>query len=122
MSNTTHNVRERLDDLIDYIRTGRVMEAMAEFYDESAVMEEPAYGKTVGLAANIEREQKFVDGVKQWKGFEVTAIGTGDDVSFYEHTMDWVTQDGTEVHVEQVSVAKWSSGKIVSERFYYSMS
>ena len=65
MSNTTHNVRERLDGLIDHIRTGRIMEAMTEFYAEDAVMEEPAYGKTVGLAANIEREQKFVDGVKQ---------------------------------------------------------
>ncbi len=121
MSTTTHNVRERLDDLIDHIRTGRIMEALTEFYAEDAVMEEPAYGKTVGLAANIEREQAFVDGVKEWKGFDVISIGAGDDVSFYEHTMDWVTQDGTEVHVEQVAVAKWKGGKIVHERFYYSM-
>ena len=121
MSSTTQNVRERLEDLIDYIRTGRIMEAMTEFYDESAVMEEPAYGETVGLVANIDREKKFVDSVKEWKGFDVKAIGTGDDVSFYEHTMDWVTQDGTEVHVEQIAVAKWKNGKIVHERFYYSM-
>lgn len=119
MSTTT--VRERLDGLIDYIRNGRIMEAMAEFYDEHVVMQEPAYGKTVGLAANIEREQKFVDGVKQWKGFDITAIGAGEDVTFYEHTMDWIAQDGTEVHVEQVAVAKWKDGKIVHERFYYSM-
>ncbi len=121
MSNTPQNVRERLDDLIDHIRTGRIMEAMTEFYAEDSVMDEPAYGKTVGLKANIEREKKFVDSVKEWKGFNVIAIGTGEDVSFYEHTMDWVTQDGTEVHVEQVAVAKWKDGKIVSERFYYNM-
>ncbi|MEZ6190096.1 MAG: SnoaL-like domain-containing protein [Phycisphaerales bacterium] len=121
MSTATTNVRERLDDLIDYIRTGRIMEAMTEFYDENVVMEEPAYGKTVGLKANIEREQKFVDGVKAWKGFEVTGIGAGEDVTFYEHTMDFVTQDGTEVHVEQVAVAKWKDGKIIHERFYYNM-
>ena len=121
MSSTSHNVRERLDDLIDYIRTGRIAEAMTEFYSEGAVMEEPAYGKTVGLAANIQREKKFVDSVKQWKGFDVIAIGVGDDVSFYEHTMDWVAQDGSEVHVEQIAVAKWKDGKIIHERFYYSM-
>lgn len=118
---TTTSVSERLDDLIDYIRSGRIMEAMTEFYDESAVMEEPAYGKTEGLAANLEREQQFVDGVKEWKGFDVIAKGAGDDVSFYEHTMDWVTTDGQAVHVEQVAVAKWKDGKIVHERFYYSM-
>ncbi len=121
MSNTPPSVRERLDDLIDYIRTGRIAEAMVEFYDEEAVMEEPAYGKTVGLAANIEREKKFVDSVKEWKGFDVIAIGTGDNVSFYEHTMDWVAQDGTEVHVEQIVVGRWKHGKIIHERFYYNM-
>lgn len=121
MGSTHTSVRERLDDLIDFIRTGRIMDAMTEFYDESAVMEEPAYGKTIGLAANIERERKFVDSVKEWKGFDVIAVGAVDNVSFYEHTMDWVTQDGQKVHVEQVAVAKWKNGKIVHERFYYSM-
>ena len=118
---TTITVRQRLDDLIDYIRNGKIMDAMNEFYDENVIMEEPAYGKTIGLKANIEREQHFVDSVKQWKGFDITAIGAGDDVTFYEHSMDFVTQDGTEVHMEQVAVAKWKDGKIVHERFYYNM-
>ena len=57
--------------------------------------------------------------VKEWKGFDVTACGVGDNVTFYEASLDWIATDGTPVHLEQVSVAKWKNGKIIHERFYY---
>ena len=111
----------RIQELLDYVRNGRIMDAMKEFYADDVVMEEPAYGKTVGLAANLEREQKFVDSVKEFKGFRADNVAAGDDVSFYENVMDWVDVDGNDVHVEQISVAEWKDGKIVHERFYYNM-
>lgn len=109
----------RIHEMLDYIREGRIMAAMQEFYADDVVMEEPTYGKTVGLPANLEREQKFVDSVKEFKGFSAENVATGDDVSFYENVMDWVDLNGNDIHVEQVSVAKWKNGKIVQERFYY---
>ena len=81
----------------------------------------PCFNEARFIGSVVIKAKKFVDSVKEWKGFDVVSSGTGDDVSFYEHTMDWVTQDGTEVHVEQVAVARWKHGKIVHERFYYSM-
>ena len=60
----------RIRELLDFIRQGRVMDAMRKFYSDDCVMEEPAYGKTVGLAANLEREQKFVDSVQDITLFE----------------------------------------------------
>lgn len=121
MMSTTTSTNVRIHGLLDYIRNGRIMEAMREFYADTVVMEEPAYGQTVGLAANLAREQHFVDSVKEFKGFEATNVGVGDNVSFYENTMDWVDVDGNEIHVEQVVVAVWEDGKIVRERFYYDM-
>ncbi len=115
---TQQNVR--IHELLDYVRNGRIMDAMQEFYDDEVVMEEPAYGKTVGLAANLAREQQFVDSVAQFKGFETPAVTVGNDRSCYENIMDWTGSDGTEVHVEQVAVQRWRDGKIVHERFYYS--
>ena len=114
---TTKNVR--IHELLEYVRNGRIMDAMGEFYAEDAVMEEPAYGKTVGLAANLERERKFVESVREFKGFEARNVGVGERVSFYENVMDWVDVNGNAMHVEQVSVAEWRDGKIVRERFYY---
>jgi hypothetical protein len=116
---STTDLRQRLNDLFSYIRQGKIMEAMNEFYDKDTEMQENVNPPTGGLAANIEREKQFMSGVKEWKGFNVTAHGVGDDVTFYESTSDFITTGGVPVHLTQVSVAKWKNGKIVHERFYY---
>jgi len=51
----------RIQELLEYIRNGRIMDAMREFYAEDVVMEEPAYGRTEGLAANLDREQGRIE-------------------------------------------------------------
>jgi ketosteroid isomerase-like protein len=116
---STNNLQQRLQDLLDHIRNGKVIEAMNEFYDQDTVMQDNANPSTKGLAANIEREKQFLNGVKEWKGFNVKASAAGDNVTFYECTMDFIATNGQPVHMEQVSVAKWNNGKIVHERFYY---
>jgi hypothetical protein len=118
---STTNLQQRLNDLFGYIRQGKIIDAMNEFYDKDTVMQENANPPTEGLAANVEREKQFMSGVKEWKGFTVIASGVGDNVTFYESTSDFVTTGGVPVHVEQVSVAKWKNGKIVHERFYNDM-
>jgi hypothetical protein len=109
----------RIHELLGYIQEGRIMDAMKEFYADDVIMEEPMYGKTVGLAANLEREQNFVNSVKEFKNFEAAQIAVGDNVSIYENVMDWVDVNDQEMHIEQVAVATWKDGKIVHERFYY---
>jgi ketosteroid isomerase-like protein len=116
---STTNLQQRLNELFDYIRQGKIIEAMSEFYDKDTVMQDNANPPTKGLAANIEREKQFMSGVKEWKGFSVMASGVGDNVTFYESTIDFIATSGQPVHLEQVSVAKWKNGKIAHERFYY---
>ena len=110
----------RLHELLDYIRQGKIMEAMHEFYADNVVMEEPKYGRTEGLPANLEREQQFVDSVAEFVTFETPAIAVGDNVGFYQNVLDWKTTEGGEVHLEQTVVQTWNAdGKITHERFYY---
>lgn len=116
---TTANLQQRLNDLIGHIRQGTIIEAMNECYDRDAVMQDNANPPTKGLAANLEREKQFLSGVKEWKGFTVTATGVGENATFYESAMDFITTGGQAVHLGQVAVAKWNNGKIVHERFYY---
>src|SRR5262245_28651568 len=116
---STSHLEQRLQDLLNHIRQGKIIEAMNEFYDTDTVMQDNANPPTKGLAANIERENQFMSGVKEWKGFDVTASGVGDNVTFYEATTDLITTNEQNIHLEQVSVAKWKNGKIVSERFYH---
>lgn len=123
MSTTTEvNLKDRLEELLQYIREGRILDAMREFYAENVAMQENAGPPTVGLAANIEREKAFMSGVKEWKGFAVKGIGVGDGVTFYEAVFDLIAANDQPVHLEQVTVARWRDGRIVHERFYYDAS
>jgi len=116
---STTNLQQRLNDLFGYIRQGKIIEAMNEFYDKDCAMQENANPPTKGLTACIEKEKQFLSGVKEWKGFNVEASGIGDNITFYESMIDFIATNGQPVHLEQVSVAKWRNGKIVHERFYY---
>lgn len=116
---STVNLQQRLQGLLTSIQQGKIMDAMNEFYDADTVMQDNANPPTRGLPANIEREQQFLNGVKEWKGFHVSATGVGDNVTFYEGVMEFIATNGQPVRLEQVSVAKWKNGKIVHERFYY---
>lgn len=113
------NLSQRLQVLLTSIQQVKIMEAMNECYDVDTVMQDNANPPTKGLAANIEREKQFLNGVKEWKGFHVTASGVGDNATFYECVMEFIATNGQPVRLEQVSVAKWKNGKIVHERFYY---
>ena len=119
MSMQTITLEQRLEDVFSYIRQGRILDAVNEFYAEDTVMQENGQPPTVGRAANLERERQFLETVKEWKRFDVTATAVGDNVTFYETVMDWVATDGTPVHVEQVVVAKWRDGQIIHERYYH---
>ncbi len=116
---TSVNLEERLHELLSYIREGRIFEAINEFYADNAAMQENTQPSTVGRRANLEREKQFLSTVKEWKRFDVTAQAVGQDVTFYETIMEWVTTDGTPVHAEQAVVAKWQDGKIIHERYYH---
>ena len=109
----------RVDELIQYIQQGRIIDAMNEFYAPDVRMQENGNAPTVGLAANIERERQFLAGVKEWKGFDVLAKAASNDLSFVENRIEFVATNGQTVKMQQVSVARWRDGKIVAERFYY---
>ncbi|MBL9031893.1 MAG: nuclear transport factor 2 family protein [Phycisphaerae bacterium] len=113
------SIQERLEQMQDYIKSGRVLEAMREFYAQDCAMQENANPPCVGLPANIEREKQFLAQVKEWKGYTVKALAARGDVGFVESAMDFINQQGQPVHMEQVSVTRWRGGKIAHERFYY---
>lgn len=69
---TDSSIHNRLQELFDYIRSGRILDAINEFYAEETVMQENSGRPTVGRQANLERERQFISTVKEWKGFEVT--------------------------------------------------
>ena len=120
MSDT--NVRQRVQTLNTMIQQGRIMEAMNEFYADDVVMSENDAEATVGLEANLAREQDFVDNT-QWHGLELKDVVIDGESSMVRWGMDFTNAHyGQRLAFTQVAYQKWDGGKIVEERFYYSPS
>ena len=116
----TNDVRHRVDTLNTMIQQGRIMEAMNEFYADDVVMSENDGEPTVGLAANLEREQAFVNNT-QWHGLELKDVVVDGDTSMVRWWMDFTNPGyGGRLAFTQVAYQRWVEGKIAEERFYYS--
>jgi hypothetical protein len=50
----TANLQQRLTDLFNYIRQGKIIEAITEFYEKDVKMQENANLSTIGQTDNIE--------------------------------------------------------------------
>jgi hypothetical protein len=125
LTSTTPSVpatlKARVSDLVGYIRAGRILEAMREFYADDVRMQENNKPPTDGWEANYAREEQFVNYVKQWKSLDVDAVAVdparGKTLVQVRFSFDAV--DGTTQHYDQVAVQTWRDGRIVHEKFYY---
>ena len=117
--NTT-NLRHSVDTLNTMIQQGRIMDAMRQFYAGDVVMAENDQAPTVGLAANLEREQQFVDNT-QWHGLELKDVVIDGDRAMVRWWLDFTNSNyGQRLAFTQVAYQRWQDGKIVEEKFYYS--
>lgn len=51
------SIESHVEKTLDGIRNGTIIETMKELYSDNVVMQENTSEPTVGLAANLEREQ-----------------------------------------------------------------
>jgi hypothetical protein len=119
--NRATDLQARVNDLVSYIQSGRIIEAMAEFYGQDVSMQENNNPPVVGLTANTEREKQFVAYVKQWKSFNIesVAIDAERGKALIQSNFEFDAVDGQTLKYDQVSVQTWKDGKIVHEKFYY---
>jgi ketosteroid isomerase-like protein len=116
---TAADLAARDRDLNEMLLAGKLTEALEKHYHEDVVMQENEEPPTKGKAANREREQVFLDNVKEVHGVSMGAAAVGDGVSFSEWTLDFTLQDGQRVKLVQVAVRRWQDGLVISERFYH---
>lgn len=120
---TTNELHTAVEDLIEHMKTGKILEGFDTYYGDDVAMQENSGEPTVGKAANRVREEQFLASVKEWNSLNVTAAAThgdlADGVAFIEYDFDFINTDDQPVRYEQVSVQTWKNGKIARERFYY---
>ena len=74
---------EALDaELNEAILNGKGLEAFEHHYAEDVVMQENDASPTIGKPANRIREQEFFGAITDFRGAEVLATGSGENVTF----------------------------------------
>lgn len=116
-------VRARVGHLIEYVRTGRIFDAIEEFYATDVELGRGALAPMFGFESRAGRRWVGANADAEWRSFRVRGVGVNGDTSFIESSLDFVSGVSASGHsgnrdrftMNQVAVAQWRGGKIVKE-------
>ncbi|MBX9738255.1 MAG: hypothetical protein K2X32_15150 [Phycisphaerales bacterium] len=103
--------------LNDMTRQGKILEALAQFYDEACTFQEGNQPGRIGRAAQHAHLSAFFATLKSFNGATLHTQTTGENSSIAEWTFDMTGPDGPILWNEILS-RRWRNGKVISERYY----
>ena len=117
------NLKELHGQVIDYLKQGKFVEGIENFYADDATAQENNKEPSRGRENMAAGEREFLKKVTNYHGIDVLASaiddrGNGNGTVFYEAVMKWDQSDKGHVEVEQTVVESWKDGKIQNIRFY----
>jgi len=112
--NDVNELETRLNNMI---ASGKVLEALDEFFADDAVFQEGTAKPRIGKKANHEFLSGFLKSLKAFNGAKLHSQAVSRNLSFSEWTFDMVGAEGPIVWNE-VFKREWKNGKVVSERYY----
>ena len=113
------STRDRVLELIEYVKEGRMVEALQEFYADGVTMQENREPPTVGKAANLARERAFAGSIARPHEVNARTVAVDGDQVFIEWVFDYTARDGHRVRIEEIAQQSWRQGRIERERFFY---
>ena len=113
------STRERVLELIEYVKAGRIVDAFQEFYGEEVTTQENRHAPTVGKTVNLARERAVGESVEHIHEATARAVAVDGDQAFIEWVFDVTTRDGKRIRIEEIAQQTWRQGRIERERFFY---
>jgi ketosteroid isomerase-like protein len=113
------STRERVLELVTYVKAGRIPEAIEEFYADEVAMQENRQPPTEGKVANLARERAFSDSVERWHEVTARSVAVDGDQALIEWVFDYTTKEGRRLRMEEIAQQIWRDGRIERERFFY---
>ena len=98
--------------------SGKILEALDQFYAEDCQFQEGNETPIDGKAAQRERLSALFESLKGFNGATLHAASVGDQVTFSQWTFDMVSGDGESMIWNEVLVRQWRDGQVVHERYY----
>ncbi len=117
------SLAELHNQVIDYLKQGKFVEGIEDFYADDATAQENNQEPSRGRENMAAAEREFLNKVTSYHGIDVLASaiddqGNGNGTVFYEAVMKWDQSDKGHVEVAQTVVERWKDGKVQNIRFY----
>ena len=112
---TASAVRARVGRLIEFVRDGRIFDAIGEFYADDVELGRGALAPMFGFETGKGRHWLRAHADAEWRNFRARGVGVNGDTSFIEASLEFATANGERFVMDQVAVAQWRDGKIVKE-------
>jgi hypothetical protein len=111
--------RSRVAEFVFYVEAGKYVEAIGEFYAETAFMKENFGEPRIGRDNLIRHEQTVLAGLAQMRTERVGAVLVDGDHVAINWVFEMTGRDGKKRLLDEVALQKWSGEHIVEEQFYY---
>ena len=111
--------RTRVAELVSYVQAGKYVEAISDFYAETAFMKENHGEPRIGRDNLIKHERAVLAGLAQMRTERVGAVLVDGDHVTINWVFEMTTRDGKKRLLDELALQKWSGERIVEEQFYY---
>jgi SnoaL-like domain len=111
--------RSRVAEFVSYVETGKYVEAISDFYAETASMKENLGQPRVGRENLVNHERAVLSGLAQMRTERVGAVLVDGDRVTINWVFEMTTRDGKKRLLDELALQKWSGDRIIEEQFYY---
>ncbi len=112
-------IRAALKDLKNLLGKGEFMVAMEKYLHDDVELQEANNEPKVGKEVCLQAEKELLETVTDFGGYTMKNVAVRGNVSYYEATMEFTTNDGVQHRFEQVNRTKWEDGLIINERYFH---
>ena len=111
--------RERVQDFIATVESGRHVEAIEQFYAEDASMQENQAPPRRGRRNLMDGEQKVMESFEAIHTRPAEIVLIDGDRVVINWVFDFILADGRRFTFDELALQLWSGDRIIEERFYY---
>jgi hypothetical protein len=110
---------DTLERFIDRVEQNTHVEAVEEFYAEDSTMQENQRPVRRGRDAHLQAERRVMARARSVTSKCVRPVLVNGDAVVIRWIFEFLWQDGTSTHVEELAYQRWENEKTVQETFFY---
>ena len=111
--------RVRVSEFVSCVQAGKYVEAISDFYAETARMKENHSEPRVGRENLIRHEKAVLAGLQRMRTERVGPVLVDGDFVTINWVFEMTTRDGKKRLLDELSLQRWKGDSIVDEQFYY---